>query len=251
MTVHDKDDRAARLQQAILLKRAGARSRAPELPPRPQDEPAALGEMQQGLWLAHQMAPRSPAYNLASAFRVRGSLDLERLQGALDAVVSRHRLLRSTFRADGDARPAGRAPPCPRSRSRTVEAGEGGGRAAAARAAREPFDLETGPLVRLRLVEETPGSERLLLLVLHHILADERSLGFLWKELAEAYEGRLSAARPAGPVRRLRALAAVDRRRGTREGDRLLEAAPGPAAGRAEAALREARRGGRRVRGGS
>ncbi len=72
----------------------------------------------------------------------------------------------------------------------TVEAGEGGGRAAAIREAREPFDLESGPLVRLRLVEETPGSERLLLLVLHHILADERSLGFLWKELAEAYEGR-------------------------------------------------------------
>jgi hypothetical protein len=58
--------------------------------------------MQRGLWFVHQLDPGSSAYNLCSAFRVRGALDVPRLQQAFTHVVSRHRLLRSTFQADGD-----------------------------------------------------------------------------------------------------------------------------------------------------
>ncbi len=58
--------------------------------------------MQRSLWLVHQIDPRSPAYNLTSAFRVMGTLDVANLRRALHQVVSRHRLLRSTFRADRD-----------------------------------------------------------------------------------------------------------------------------------------------------
>ena len=54
------DERASRLEQAIRLKRA-ARAREPELPPRPQAEPALLGPMQRSLWLLHRIEPRSPA----------------------------------------------------------------------------------------------------------------------------------------------------------------------------------------------
>ncbi len=141
------------------------------------------------------MDRRSPAYNLASAFRVRGPLDVVRLQQAFDEVVSRHRLLRSTFRVDRDSilqivHPPETVP------LEMLEVGEGEGLSAAVQEAREPFDLETGPLVRLRLIEEPSAKERYLLLILHHILVDERSLEFLWKELTEAYDGRLSDAGP-------------------------------------------------------
>ncbi len=51
-------------------------------------------------------------------------------------------------------------------------------------------------MIRMRIIEETSKNERLLLLVLHHILADERSLGLLWREIAAAYEGRLDDAPP-------------------------------------------------------
>ena len=188
-------ERAELLQQAIRLKKAAARSRTPDLPPRPADQAAHLGELQRGLWLAHQMDRRSPAYNLASAFRVRGPLDMVRLQQAFDEVVSRHRLLRSTFRVDRDSilqivHPPETVP------LEMLEVGEGEGLSAAVQEAREPFDLETGPLVRLRLIEEPSARERYLLLILHHILVDERSLEFLWKELAEAFDGRLSDAGP-------------------------------------------------------
>ena len=184
-------ERAERLRQAIRLKRTSSRSRASDLSPRPADAPAHLGEMQRSLWLAHRIDPASPAYNLVSAVRARGVLDVEKLERAWGEVVSRHRLLRSTFRVERDTVLQIVHPPAPGALE-VLEVAAGTGLQAALDEAKKPFELEAGPLVRLRLVEEASGRERLLLLVLHHILADERSLGLLWKELALAYEGQLA-----------------------------------------------------------
>ena len=192
MTSHDENDRAMLLEQAIRLKRAAAVSRTPEIPRRPSGEPVSISEMQRSLWLAHQLDRRSPAYNLASAFRVRGAVDVSRLDRALNEVVSRHRVLRSTFVAH-----RGTVLQNVHTHSPLVvdvlEVLEGQASAAAVEAACQPFDLEAGPLIRLLLIEERAGGERIVLLVLHHILVDERSLERLWAELVEAYDDRLTA----------------------------------------------------------
>ena len=183
-----QNDRAARLQRAIEAKRSGLRRAGHDVPLRPAEEPARLGELQRGLWFVHRLDPGSAAYNLASTFRVHGPLDIARLQQALDVVVARHRLLRSTFRDDGDdvlqvvsangavaiERLAGDAGDC---------------LAAATREAARPFDLAQGPLVRAALIEAPTGDERVLVLALHHILADERALELLWREIAGIYDG--------------------------------------------------------------
>jgi amino acid adenylation domain-containing protein len=199
MTGHEKTaDRAERLQRAIQAKKSGARGlgRGLDLAPRPADAPAPLGEMQRGLWVVHQLDPSSPAYNLCSAFRVPGVLDVARLQQAFERVVGRHRLLRSTFQTDGDSARQIVHPVRPLTIER-VAAGDEGGLAVATREARRPFDLAQGPLVRVQLIEEPSGHSPVLLFVLHHILADERSLASLWKEVAQAYEGRLADSPPA------------------------------------------------------
>ena len=188
-------DRAERLARAIRAKRAGTRLPAKDLVPRASGEPAHLGEMQRGLWFVYRLDPRSPAYNLCSTFRIHGPLDVAKLQQAFDAVVSRHRLLRSTFTADGDTALQVVRDHVPLAIDR-IAADDGGGLAAAANEACRPFDLENGPLVRLRLVEEASGDNRFLLLVAHHIIADERSLRLLWNELGDAYSGRLAEAVP-------------------------------------------------------
>jgi amino acid adenylation domain-containing protein len=194
MTTAGQDDRARRLEEAIRARRAGARPQAPEIPPRPAGAPALLGAVQRGLWFAHQMAPSSPAYNLASAFRVPAPLDAARLQRALDTVVTRHRLLRSTFVPHGDT-----ARQVVHERLAVAveleRTGPGEALAAATRAAAAPFDLAAGPLLRMGLVEESAGDARILFLALHHILADERALAVLWQELQLAYDGL-----PAGPL---------------------------------------------------
>jgi len=195
MTTHGKGSRAELLQQAIRLKKAAAGSRMRGLARRPADQPTYLGEMQRSLWLAHQLDPRSAAYNLTDAFRLQGSLDVEALQRAFNQLVSRHRILRSTFRSDRDAIFQDVHPHKPLA-IEVHQVEDGGGLAAAAHEARRPFDLEAGPLVRLRLIEEKSNEQRFLLLVLHHILVDERSLDFFWHELADAYRGQL----PEAPV---------------------------------------------------
>ncbi|MCH9651938.1 MAG: amino acid adenylation domain-containing protein [Deltaproteobacteria bacterium] len=203
------DNRAERLRRAIEKKRAakgkGAKSspRPSDLPPRPAGEAAHLGEMQRSLWLAHQVDPDSSAYNLASGFRVQGELHLGKLQQAFDQLVARHRLLRSTFRAEAGSVLQIEHSPSPLAIERIV-ASDGGHLEAAIRQARLPFDLSTGPLVRLLLVEqggdeEVAKEDPLLILVLHHILADERSLGILWQELAAGYNGEATTSGAPGP----------------------------------------------------
>jgi amino acid adenylation domain-containing protein len=178
--------RTERLRRAIEAKRAGG-SRGSELPRRPADEPALLGDLQRGLWFVHQLDPQSPAYNLCSAFRVHGPLDVGQLQQAVDGVVSRHRLLRSTFRTGADSAIQVVADQAA-VRIARITARPGEGLAAATREAARPFDLELGPLVRVALIEEQ--GDQLLVLCLHHILADERALEFLWREIADRYNGR-------------------------------------------------------------
>ena len=204
MTASGTGGRAERLRRAVLLKKARAGRRPPELPRRPPQEAAHLGEMQRGLWLAHQLDPASPAYNLTQAFRIHGPLDLPRLRRAFEAAVARHRLLRSTFKLHRGSvrqiiRPPDEAPEGALSFDR-LEEREGAAVEAAVREARKPFDLETGPLIRLRLIEEVSSGERLLLLVLHHILADERSLALLWQEVARDYGGEPSGRPSPAPA---------------------------------------------------
>ncbi len=191
-----KADRAALLQRAIRLKQAAARAAPPQLPPRPATQQPRLGELQRSLWLLHRLQPRSAAYNLSSAFRLRGHLDSEALGRSLDLLLSRHRLLRSTFRPQGEGAVQVIHPPGDATIERLTAAG-GDLLSVATAEARKPFDLERGPLLRLLLIEEDGSHpvggapEGLLLLVLHHILADERSLGFLWQDLATAYDAAL------------------------------------------------------------
>jgi len=195
MSTQSPDRRAELLERAIRLKKAAAKEGGPQLTRRPAEHESRLGELQQSLWLTHLLAPESTAYNLVSAYRVRGSLDNSRLREALNVLVARHKILRSNYALDGDTVLQIVRPHAPLA-IETLTAPEGEGLDLAVQEARRPFDLETGRLVRLLSIDEGSDEGSLLVLVLHHILADERSLDILWRELADAYEGRLSDAEP-------------------------------------------------------
>ena len=57
--------------------------------------PATLA--QQRLWLLHQLAPESPADNIAIALRLIGLLHITALEQSLNEVIRRHDALRTTF----------------------------------------------------------------------------------------------------------------------------------------------------------
>jgi len=195
MASQSRADRLAQLTRAIELKKSASGRRA-AIPPRPGDATPPIGDMQQALWVLHRLDPDSAAYNLVSAFRPSKSPDPARLSEALGTVVARHRILRSTFRASGDSAVQvihdEVAVPV-----RRVEAEPGRVLEAAAVEARRPFDLQAGPLIRMALIEDSSSADRLLLLVVHHILADERSLARIWQELADVYDARPIGEAPA------------------------------------------------------
>jgi amino acid adenylation domain-containing protein len=143
---------------------------------------------QESLWLADRFDPGNPAYNVPAAARLTGPLDAAAFASALQDVVDRHEALRTTFRVDGDdltqvvhesLRVA-----CPVTDVSTREI--------------HRFDLTRGPLLRAELLRLGP-EEHVLLLTLHHIVADGASVGVLLAELGAAYLARRAGHAPELP----------------------------------------------------
>ena len=156
-----------------------------------------LSHAQQRLWFLDHFEPGTALYNVFSALKIDGRLDLAALELALQNVMSRHEALRTCFPAvDGESQQQIRDVP-----GKLLAVTDLSGLAEAARheralsLAREesmrPFDLAHGPLVRftvLRLTED----EHVLLLAMHHIVADGWSMGLLVRELTGFYRASVA-----------------------------------------------------------
>ncbi len=134
--------------------------------------------MQRRLWFLAALEPGSSAYHLHWSVRLTGALDHVALSRAIDALVARHESLRTTFTATDPHQSIARYG------SVKIQSHE-------ASVCLEdlialPFDLESGPLLRMHLVEHGPDRHDLLL-VIHHIIADGWSMSVLFAELSEAY----------------------------------------------------------------
>lgn len=133
------------------------------------------------------VAPGVPQHHLPFALEVFGEIDIAALQLSLDFIVERHEALRTLFvdaggtlrQVVGDLRPTVtliNAPPGPTPDLKTILHEQ----------VAAPFDLGRGPLIRLAVVRRAPGVH-VLVFVLHHIIADNLSLGLFVREIAEAY----------------------------------------------------------------
>ncbi|WP_164003053.1 non-ribosomal peptide synthetase, partial [Pyxidicoccus caerfyrddinensis] len=189
---------ASRIDSA---RTSGPGSQVPALVPLPRTGPLPLSFAQQRLWLLDQLEPGTPAYNMPSALRVSGVLDTEALRQSLEALVHRHESLRTTFREEPSGPVQIIAPSTALSLdvvdlsqlpedTRQPEAL----RLATAEALR-PFNLATGPLLRVSLLRLDP-QEHVLLLTLHHIVSDGWSMGVLVRELVSFYEALSSGHTP-------------------------------------------------------
>lgn len=185
----DKRRLLAKLLQQQGLARTGA---ADLIARRPEGARLPLSFAQQRLWFVEQFAGPSPLYSIACTVRLTGRLDAAALEGALGRVVARHEALRTTFRVeDGRPEQVVRAAAEVALPLTDLSALADGARQAALaelteRESRRPFDLGAGPLLRGSLVR-LADEEHLLLLAIHHIVADGWSLDILVRELAHHY----------------------------------------------------------------
>ncbi len=147
-----------------------------------------LSFAQQRLWFLEQLAPDSPMYNIPVGLRFTGHMDNEALQSALDAVVRRHEVLRTTFLGlEGEPfqivhPPAAAVLPVIDLRALPTPAREAAVLDHAQEEAHQPFDLAQGPLLRAKLLL-VADDERVLLITMHHIISDGWSVGVLIREL--------------------------------------------------------------------
>ncbi|MGW1978266.1 non-ribosomal peptide synthetase [Streptomyces sp. NPDC001889] len=162
-------------------------------------EPIAANQLR--LWIHQEFDLGSNAYNITRSLRLRGPLDAPALIGAVNALVERHEMLRTTFAEEGDTVRLRIADPAPVLAGVTEVPGTGPGDRAelppdvedACRAfALAPFDLRAEPPFRARLLR-LGDRDHLLLLAFHHIGVDGHSLGVLEHELAEAYAALAAA----------------------------------------------------------
>ena len=147
---------------------------------------------QERMWFLERWAPGSAQYNRPQAWRLEGRLDVDALRRALDQVVVRHEVLRTTFGSDGGSLVASAAPapaielPVVDLRGRAEGEREGELARLVGEEIRAGFDLEAGPLLRARLWRLRDG-EHVFALTQHHIVTDGWSAGVLWGELSALY----------------------------------------------------------------
>lgn len=164
------------------------------IPRRPAAEPVPLSFQQLRLWFLDRLVPGSPAYNIPVALRLAGPLDAGALERAINEVVRRHAVLRTTFPAPAGEPvqriaaqatiPLGRVdltglPPAERDAEaeRLIE-----------QDARAPFDLANGPVMRAEVVR-MGDDDHLLLLAWSHLVADGWSASVFSRELVTFYSG--------------------------------------------------------------
>jgi amino acid adenylation domain-containing protein len=176
-----------------------AAGEAAAIPHRAEQSIAPLSLMQQRMWFLENALPGTNVNAIPSAHRFKGDLDVAALERAFRALVERQPSLRTVIeRTDSGARQ--------RIRDRidvTLQPVEDLSALADAERAAEfqrqvqehasvRFDLERGPLFRVKLWRLGP-LEHGLLFVPHHLIWDGESFDLLFAELAELYEAECQA----------------------------------------------------------
>ena len=183
-------------QQRAQLERSrgDAPAATPQgITPRATGAPVPMSFAQEVLWLLDRANPGMHGYNVPRTARLRGTLDVPALERALNDIVARHEVLRSTFdMVDGELRQIVRSP-----RAVALEIIDLRDRSAASRETkavalvrdltRRPFDLTADSQLRSTLIR-LADDDHVLLLESHHVASDAWSRNILLRELSALYD---------------------------------------------------------------
>ncbi len=176
-------------------------------PAGPRDS-VPLSFAQRRLWILHHLFPESPFYHVPVAYRLKGHIDRAALDAACTELIARHDVLRASYYNDAEGEPFQLINP-PRNIAVPVIEISGASdserlenaRQVARERSRILFALGAGYVIRADLLR-LGADDHILLIVLHHIVADHWSLGVLANELSALYAAHLEpgpAPRQAAP----------------------------------------------------
>ncbi|NLR68624.1 amino acid adenylation domain-containing protein [Chitinophaga varians] len=151
-----------------------------------------LSYAQRRMWLLTQKQQNENAYVITASYKVTGNLDVDVLNQAMDIMIAKHEMLRTTFvETEGDIK------------QRVYALAPGGFAAEVAvmekdaltkgmlkkeiyTQLRRPFDLSVWPLIRV-VVYKLADEEQVIFFNIHHIICDGLSMNILAAGLFEAY----------------------------------------------------------------
>nr|AGH69808.1 non-ribosomal peptide synthase [Nostoc sp. 'Peltigera membranacea cyanobiont'] len=164
-------------------------SQPPDLVPVSRDGKLQLSFAQQRMWFLYQLDSSSSFYNGSFQIKIIGALNVTVLEQSVNEIIRRHEVLRTNFPTIKGVPLQAITPTL----SITLPVVDLQGLTEAfvqqlvARQVRQPFDLVTGPLLRVTLLLLSPETH-LLILTIHHIITDGWSMGIFFKELGTLYQ---------------------------------------------------------------
>jgi amino acid adenylation domain-containing protein len=174
------------------IEASRGKARGPVLQRRERGPDSPLSYAQERLWFLDQFKPGNDYYNIAVSF-AWNNIDVPLLEKSLEEMVRRHEILRTRFVLK-DGTPVQRAEPSVRVALAVIDLREFDAKEQKRRClhvldedAKLPFDLSTGPMMRVTFVR-LDSQQNLFGLTMHHIVTDEWSLQVLRRELGVIYE---------------------------------------------------------------
>lgn len=167
-------------------------SRELTLPLEDEEFAFPLSPSQERMWDADRASSGNPAYNGSFRWELDGPVELRTLERSFNEIIRRHEILRATFR-DVDGSPLQIIAPSVRLKVafRDLRALPPSQRQdemdrLSSEEARRSFDLETGPLVRVGLLQ-MDDKQFILMFTVHHIVSDGWSISLVMEELQKIY----------------------------------------------------------------
>ncbi|MGA7731927.1 MAG: amino acid adenylation domain-containing protein, partial [Chloroflexia bacterium] len=198
----------AALARAIEAARsAQPRLEAQAIHPSSREGGVPLSFAQQRLWFLHQITHSPAIYNVPSAVRIKGNLDVPAMERSLSEIVRRHEALRTVFHPrDGLPPLQVILPPQPvqlhvldlptaspdldeqaqNEQAQEVQRAHQV-QSLLSQEAGQPFDLALGPPVRFNLLR-VHDEEYVFQVTMHHIVTDGWSMGIFFTELSALYQ---------------------------------------------------------------
>ena len=180
---------------AIEIDKAASGRALPPITPQGSNDPKVLSFAQSRLWFLAQLEGKgtSATYNMSNALQLDGNLDIEALRASFEYLLERHAILRTCFPAlEGEPHVVVQNPEDievleivdlqeldSQTQAETVQR-------LADTHAQDPFDLNTGPLFKAKLLQLSK-QKNVLLLNMHHIISDGWSMGVFKREWEQAY----------------------------------------------------------------
>jgi amino acid adenylation domain-containing protein len=157
---------------------------------------------QKRIWILDQFDTDQPAYTISSSYKIEGDINETALKMALETLVERHEILRTTFlmhdgRLKQKVHPIGKLDfeienlmDLPDKESVAWQLIQ--------ESASTKFNLRTGPLLKVKLIKVSDG-QYWITLCIHHIISDAWSLKIIVDELSHCYNAYDRGEQPGLP----------------------------------------------------